>query len=131
MAVDQPRRGRGCACAEVALLQKDHPQAASRGVARNADAVQAAADDRKIVVRHAQGLEHDPEKWKPVFPRDKREAFARKIMLKQNMRPETDSTQLNRSLAGLARGLHRIAAGAADQRGVLPDRRRFADKIAL
>ncbi|WP_283813341.1 hypothetical protein [Bradyrhizobium sp. Leo121] len=21
-------------------------------------------------------LEHDPEKWKPVFPRDKREAFA-------------------------------------------------------
>jgi hypothetical protein len=28
-------------------------------------------------------LEHDPEKWKPVFPRDKREALARKIMLKQ------------------------------------------------
>jgi hypothetical protein len=23
-------------------------------------------------------LEHDPEKWKPVFPRDKREAFARR-----------------------------------------------------
>jgi hypothetical protein len=25
--------------------------------------------------------EHDPEKWVPIFPRDKREAFA--IMLKQ------------------------------------------------
>src|SRR4051794_20797403 len=23
-------------------------------------------------------LEHDPEKWAPVFPRDKREAFARR-----------------------------------------------------
>jgi hypothetical protein len=23
-----------------------------------------------------QSLEHDPEKWKPVFPRDKRKAFA-------------------------------------------------------
>jgi hypothetical protein len=22
--------------------------------------------------------EHDPEKWEPVFPRDKREAFARR-----------------------------------------------------
>src|SRR5258708_1013553 len=35
------------------------------------------------------------------------------------------------SLAGLARGLHRIAAAAANQRGVLSDRLRFADKIAL
>jgi hypothetical protein len=24
------------------------------------------------------GLEHDPEKWQPIFPRDKREAFARR-----------------------------------------------------
>ena len=53
IAVDQPRRGRGRGDAEVALLQQDHPQAASRGVARHADAVQAAANDRKIVVRHA------------------------------------------------------------------------------
>jgi len=28
-------------------------------------------------------LKHDPEKWAPVFPRDKREAFAREIMLNQ------------------------------------------------
>jgi hypothetical protein len=26
----------------------------------------------------AAELEHDPEKWEPVFPRDKREAFARR-----------------------------------------------------
>jgi hypothetical protein len=39
---------------------------------------------RRQGLRDHQGrvsLEHDPEKWKPVFPRDKREAFA--IMLKQ------------------------------------------------
>jgi len=36
--------------------------------------------------RRGHRLEHDPEKWEPVFPRDKREAFARKIMLKQKDR---------------------------------------------
>jgi len=56
IAVDQPRRGRGRGGAEVALLQQDRPQAASRGVARHADAVQAAANDRKIVVRHGSRL---------------------------------------------------------------------------
>jgi hypothetical protein len=29
-------------------------------------------------------LEHDPEKWKPVFPRDKRETRLREIMLEQS-----------------------------------------------
>jgi hypothetical protein len=28
-------------------------------------------------------LEHDPEKWKPVFPPDKRESVCAEIMLKQ------------------------------------------------
>ncbi len=85
IAMDQPRRGRGSARTEIALLQQDDPQAAPGGVARNADAVQPAADDRKIVVRHTQRLperaefttpEHDPERWAQVFPRDKRKAFA-------------------------------------------------------
>src|SRR3981081_850455 len=84
IAVDQPWRGLGRARGEVALLQKDHPQAASRGVARNADTVQTAADDRKSVVRHGLRLEHDPEKWKPVFPRDKREALARRSCSTKN-----------------------------------------------
>src|SRR5207244_12717482 len=61
IAMDQPRRGRGCARAEVALFQKDHPQAASRGVARHADAVQPAAEDRKIVVRHAATIAFSSE----------------------------------------------------------------------
>ena len=56
IAMDQPWRGRGGARAEIALLQQDHAQAAAGGVARDADAVQPAADDRKIVVRHAQRL---------------------------------------------------------------------------
>ena len=44
--------------AEVALLQQqDHAQTAVSGVARDADAVQAAADDRKIVIRHAQRIQ--------------------------------------------------------------------------
>src|ERR1700732_5259480 len=37
----------------------------------------------------------------------------------------------SRDLAGLARELRRIACVAADQRGVLSDRQRFADEIAL
>jgi hypothetical protein len=32
------------------------------------------------------GIEHDPEKWEPVFPRDKREAFARRSCSKKEMR---------------------------------------------
>ena len=61
IAMDQPWRGRGCAGAEIALLQQDHAQAASGGVARDADAVQSAADDREIVVRHAQRYWREPK----------------------------------------------------------------------
>ena len=55
IAMDQPRRGLRSARAEIALLQQDDAQAAASGVARNADAVQSAANDREIVVRHTQG----------------------------------------------------------------------------
>ena len=55
IAVDQPRRGRGGTRAEIALLQQDDAQAPACGVARDADAVQSAANDREIVVRHTQG----------------------------------------------------------------------------
>src|ERR1700716_2957209 len=76
-------------------------------------------------------LEHDPKKWKPVLPRNKRNSVGREIMRKLEITLETDSTQLKQSLAGLARRLHRSSAGAANQRGVLPDRQRFAEEIAL
>ena len=44
-------------------------------------------------------LEHDPEKWIPVFPRDKREAFARRSCSNNKMSDEHDSTQLKHALA--------------------------------
>src|SRR5258708_818097 len=36
---------------------------------------------------------HDPEKWKPVFPRDKRGAFARRSCSNKRIPLESDSTQ--------------------------------------
>jgi hypothetical protein len=47
-------------------------------------------------VAAARRLEHDPEKWAPVFPRDKRGAFARRSCLIQNMRLDRDPIQSNR-----------------------------------
>ena len=32
-------------------------------------------------------LEHDPEKWEPVFPRDQRESVCAEIMLKKEIYP--------------------------------------------
>ena len=52
IAVDQPRCRRRCRAAEIALLEQDHPQAAACRIAREADTVQAAADDREVVIRH-------------------------------------------------------------------------------
>jgi hypothetical protein len=43
-------------------------------------------------------LEHDPEKWEPVFPRDKREAFARRSCSNKKMDDGHDSTLLNHAL---------------------------------
>src|SRR6187399_875316 len=56
IAMDQPWRGRRGACAKIALLQQDDAQTPSGGVARDADAVQSAANDREIVVRHTPKL---------------------------------------------------------------------------
>ena len=54
IAMDHARRRGRSGGAEIALLQQDHPQATARGVARHADTVQPAADDRQIVVCHAR-----------------------------------------------------------------------------
>ena len=51
-AVDELGRGRRGARAEVVLLQQQHAQAPAGGVARDAGAVDAAADDGEIVVGH-------------------------------------------------------------------------------
>src|SRR5260221_14071463 len=44
-------------------------------------------------------LEHDPEKWKPVFPRDKREAFARRSCSNKKITPGSGSTPVDQTLA--------------------------------
>jgi len=38
----------------------------------------------KLGAHSLRQVEHDPEKWKPVFPRDKRETRLSEIMLKQS-----------------------------------------------
>src|ERR1700736_3839546 len=53
----------------------------------------------------AHRIEHDPEKWKPVFPRDKREAFARGSCSNKKIAPWSDPTQLNQTLARRAQGI--------------------------
>jgi hypothetical protein len=45
----------------------------------------------KITENICSSLEHDPEKWKPVFPRDKREAFARRLCSKNKLERDDDS----------------------------------------
>ncbi len=56
IAMDQPRGRRRRAAAEVALFEQDDPQAATGGIARHADAVETAADDRKVIIRHAPAI---------------------------------------------------------------------------
>src|SRR6266700_2669568 len=52
-AVDKLGRGRRSPRGEIVLLGEQHLQAAPRGVARDARAVDAAADDEKVVAIHA------------------------------------------------------------------------------
>ncbi len=52
-AMDQLGRGRRGAGGEIVLLDQQDLEAASGGIARNADAVDAAPDDGEIEVRHA------------------------------------------------------------------------------
>src|SRR5712664_4200599 len=41
--------------------------------------------------RTASSLGHDPEKWAPVFPRDKREAFARRSCSNKKIERDDES----------------------------------------
>jgi hypothetical protein len=43
------------------------------------------------IARAQRLLEHDPEKWIPVFPRDKREAFARRSCSNEKTERDDDS----------------------------------------
>ncbi len=56
IAMDQPRGRRGRGAAEVALFEQDDAQATTGGIARHADAVETAADDRNVIIRHAPAI---------------------------------------------------------------------------
>jgi hypothetical protein len=58
------RRGRG---GEIVLLDQQDLEAASGGIARNADAVDAAPDDGEIEVRHAAPA--DSPLWRSMGPK--------------------------------------------------------------
>jgi putative endonuclease len=48
-------------------------------------------------------LQHDPEKWVPVFPRDKREAFARRSCSNKKIERDDDSKKSHPALEARAR----------------------------
>src|SRR5713101_4896768 len=45
--------------------------------------------------------EHDPEKWVPVFPRDKREAFARRSCSNKKIERDDDSKKSHPAPGGI------------------------------
>jgi hypothetical protein len=56
-------------------------------------------------------VEHDPEKWIPVFPRDKREAFARRSCSNKELERDDDSKKSHHALAAYSFGYQ---SGRAD-----------------
>ena len=56
-------------------------------------------DDAVAAAREVLDLEHDPEKCAAVFPRDKRDAFARRSCSIKNLERDDDSTSSLRALA--------------------------------
>src|SRR6266705_3854971 len=68
-----------------------------------------------IFVGMSVALEHDPEKWIPVFPRDKREAFARRSCSNKKIEWDDDSKKSHPALA--PRMLH--YARSVAQKGLL------------
>ena len=60
------------------------------------DSVPAAAGAGEVGVRN--GAEHDPEKWVPVFPRDKREAFARRSCSNKKIERDNESKKSHHAL---------------------------------
>jgi hypothetical protein len=48
--------------------------------------------------KQGEALEHDPVKWTPVFPHDKRKAFARRSCSNSKIERDDDSKKNNRSL---------------------------------
>src|SRR5258708_6034732 len=58
---------------------------------------------RQLSVAAGVSLEHDPEKWVPVFPRDKREAFARRSCSNKELEQDDDSKKSHLALVRKSR----------------------------
>src|SRR5215475_8716379 len=52
IAMNQARRRRRSGAPKIALLEQDDPQTPTGRIARDADTVQATADDREVIVSH-------------------------------------------------------------------------------
>src|SRR6266576_2471598 len=91
---------------------------------RTDDGDLAGSRRRGAVVDHARSqtrLENDPEKWIPVFPRDKREAFARRSCSKKKIERDDDSKE---SHPALAERPERATIGTDRYRRISPPPRR-------
>ncbi len=60
-------------------------------------------------LRGILALEHDPEKWGPVFPRDKREAFARRSCSNRKIERDDDSKKSHHALEAHTVSLTRLS----------------------
>jgi hypothetical protein len=75
-------------------------------------------------VRDTRSLEHDPEKacpaldagWVPVFPRDKREAFARRSCSNKKIERDDDSKKSHPALVPRAYGTNRSSSNTSCSR---------------
>jgi hypothetical protein len=85
--------------------------------------------DLKEAANRGGLLEHDPEQWVPVFPRDKREAFARRSCSNKKMERDDDSKKSHYAPGLFQRAVHgrehpiQICAEAVDCRD---NRQRYA-----
>ena len=60
------------------------------------------ANPGQSTIRKSMPSGHDPMGWAPVFPRDKREAFARRSCSKQKIERDDDSKKRHPALAGVS-----------------------------
>jgi len=91
----EPRPSRGAVCLSVSICPASRAWAAQPAPTKPT-AGQQSSQTRCfascLLSRTTSRDQHDPEKWKPVFPRDKREAFARRSRSNKRMTLESDSS---------------------------------------
>src|SRR5882724_41723 len=75
-------------------------------------------------------LEHDPEKWVPVFPRDKREAFARRSCSNKKIERDHDSKKSHPALGRRGAGtIHAARIRPSCCKAVTPSSRPISSRI--